>query len=429
MPMNRNTSLTLTLTLLGALALSHPAAAGCLTTGDFDGDGRQDMLFKAGTGKNTLVVVSGPTETTVTLDCNGDGDFADASDLNAQVFSGDFHVYDVQLGGADTITFNVPSNWSAISRSVQLVLGPGTNNVHLTTAGGAVLQAGSRLQMEVVGYLQYDRVNLTTPGLDASSFLFRADLSSGNDDVDLTLGGDVTGGSVLDVDAVLSVGSNTFDFLQAGKTVDASTLLIHVEGAGGVERVTSSLNGTISGAARMLFTAELGGGSDLYTGTVDLAAFDLTGPAEARFEVAGGVGSDILSFTRNGTSGGASTTLGGLLDVRLTGGTGNDKLTVDLAGGGFSIDGGTLGAWLDSGASDDKLDVFLEAASSSTNPNFDVHVNGGGQNDTITFSLLNGGPNTAANYGPAGAAFVDGGAGNNKCPITGTGIVHRRNCQ
>jgi hypothetical protein len=416
-----------------ALALApRQAQADCgVSVGDFDGNGVQDLkVVGPGGTKQRVVIDVGDASTTVSLDCNGDGDFVDASlgDLNAQVFAGSFYSYNVQLGGGDIITINIPS-MTSVAKALQVTLGPGTNTVTINGAG-ATLSANSRMTIDVAGYTQIDTLNVTLPGLDNSALAFRTDLSLGNDIANFTLGGDITNGSVMDVDVLLNLGANVFTFSQpAAQTISASTLDLTVEGSVNIDNVTTSFAGTLSNNARLLVYTDLGVGNDLYKGNFDLTTFHILSSSEARFDVLGGDGNDTIAFTRNGTSGGASAQNAGLLDLHVDGGNSDDTITVDLAGGGFQMNGGTLGLRIEGGPGNDKINVGLEAEAGSTNPIFDIAIAGLGQNDAITFALTNNSAsNTAANYGPAGSVLIDGGLSANTCAVSGNGIVHRRNC-
>jgi hypothetical protein len=432
--MKRAQTRTLALAFLGAVLVAPAAHAACaLTTDDFTGDGIPDLKIVANTSKQNLVLTVGAASSTVSLDCNGDGDDVDATlgDIHDQVYPLAFGTYLLHLGGSDVITINIPADMTAVAKVFQVTLGPGKNTVTINGAG-ATLRGQSRLTIDVAGYLDNDKLTATLPGADASAITLRTDLSLGNDQVNLVLGGEITNGAVVDVDAVLSLGSNVFSLAQpASQSITDSTLSVGVEGGPNLDLVTTSFAGSFDGTARVTVSADLGAGNDKYTGTFDLTTFDVTAGAEARFDVSGGGGNDTITFTRNGTAGGASTINAGLLDFHADGGIGTDTITLDLGGGGFQMNNGTLALRASGGPGNDKIDATLVAEAGSTNPVFDVVLNGGRQNDTITLTLdNNSASDTAANYGPAGMALLDGSDGIDVCTVAGVSAlhVHKRSC-
>ncbi len=432
--MNRSLMRTLVLAFLAAV-LAAPAAhaSSCaVSTFDFDGNGVPDLKVTALSNKQNVVLDIGDAISTLSVDCNGDGDFLDAAlgDVNAQAFVGPLDTYILQLGGADNITVNIPADMTGVAKTLQITMGPGNNTVTIN-GGGATLHQ-SRLLVDVAGYTLIDKLTVTLPGADASAITFRTDLSLGNDEARFTLGGDITNGSVVDLDAVLNLGANIFTFTQpATQTISNSTLNVNVEGSTGIDTVTTAFNGQVSGASRILMSTDLGPGNDKYTNTFDLTTFDIGSGSEVRFDVSGGAGDDVMTFTRNATAGGATTVDAGLLDIHADGGIGNDTITVDLGGGGFQMNGGTLGLRAIGGQGNDTINATLEADTTSTNPIFDVFLFGAGQIDTLTLKLDNkSGSDTAANYGPAGMVLLDGGGGTDTCTVTGisSAHVHKRNC-
>jgi hypothetical protein len=384
------------------------------------------MRILGNAGKQILVLVAEATQTTVSLDCNGNGTFTDPEDINARVFPGAIQTYDIQLLGTDDITVNIPTNWSGVSKDFQIVLLGAPNSVTVTTAPGVALQNNSSFLMNISGYIGNDKVNVTAPTVDNSSFIVRSELSAGDDQEIVTLG-NVLNHGVVDIDAVLDIGTNAFSLVQpAGTSVNGGTVMVRVEGDVGTDRVFTSLAGNV-GPGRLELNADLGPGNDVYTGTVDLANFKIGTGGVVRLNVDGGDGSDQLKVTRNGTTGAGAATNLGLFDVRLNGGPGNDLIQVDLAGGGFKMDGGTLAVRANGGAANDTVTVLLDADPTSTNPNFDVVVWGGNQNDIVR--VVVNGPATPANYGPVGAVLVDGGFGLDTCSVSGTGVIKQRSCE
>jgi hypothetical protein len=427
--MNRKPVLILALSL-GAAALPGLARAACTATqGDFDGNGTTDLRIVGTGAKQRIVLDVEAAQTLVSISCNGDPDFIDAGDLNQQPFAGNFDLYDIAPGGSDIVTFNLAQSLSGASKLVRVLLLGGNNVVSFTAAPGVVLSGQSRLVAEVAGYLSSDTVELQAPDLNASGVLLRGDLSIGNDTVRVTLG-NMSNGALLDVDATLSSGNNFFELTQrAGTTITNSTVDLIAEGSNGGDKFTAALNGVAGAGARLRFTGDLADSNDTFLATLDLATFRVLAGGEVVLDVRGGNGTDKITVTRNGTAGGAAATLAGVLDLRLAGGLLTDTLAVDLAGGGFAMNGGRLRLRAEGGAANDLIDVKLQADASSTNPIFDVHLHGGPQTDTLTLDLQNGGPNAAANFGPAGQVLVDGSHGVDACAVTGNALQKIRNCE
>jgi hypothetical protein len=429
--MNRKHFMTRTLVFAFlATALAAPCArAGCsVETGDFDGDGGDDIKINGNGGTKQLLTLDiGAASSTISLDCNANNKLTDAGDVNAQPFpTGSVGSYIVQLGGGDIIAVNIPADMTGVAKTLQLTLGPGNNTV--TINGGTATLHQSRLLIDVAGYTLIDKLTATLPGADASAVTLRTDLSLGNDEANFTLGGDLTNGSVVDVDAVPNIGNNVVRFTQpAGQTISNSTLNVTIEGSAQFDTLTTAFAGAISGTSRVLLAADLGAGNDKFTGTFDLATFAVNAGAETRFDVLGSGGDDVITVGRNATTGTGSA---GLLDVHVDGGVGNDTIGVDFAGG-FLVGSGVVGVRVSGGPSNDKINVALDSAAGATSPVFDVALSGSGNSDTITVAVNNNAASdTAANYGPAGMVLVDGSAGVDTCTISGISAshVHKRNC-
>jgi hypothetical protein len=436
MIMNRIFGRRLTFALFAALLLSalpRPAAAAvCGLVVDTDpANGLPRMTFNGPAARQNLVLQAEATQTTVSLDCNGNGTFTDAGELNAVVYAQAINTYNVALGGTDNVTFNIPSSWNGVSKNLHVFLLGGPNNVSITTAGSPTI-TNSKLLVNVYGYLTSDTVNLTTPAMDNSKIVLRGDLSFGNDTVNVTLGGPVTNGSSIDVDTTLDLGGNTFNFTQpAGSDITNSTVSVYAEGGANTDNVTTNFKGVTGAGGRLNFTADLGAYTDHYRGNLDLATFQIAAGGEVHVDVDGAADTDDLTFTRNGTTIAGGAPISGLLDVRLNGGLGLDALIVDLGSNALQLNGGTLALRANGGASNDVLTFDIAADASSTDPHFDVAVFGGMQTDKITWNLVNGGPNTAANYGPAGAVLIQGGAQIDTCKIglTNNSIFKKRDCE
>ncbi len=421
------------LMLLFARSAAAQSLPCSVTEPDVDLDGATDLFVRGTTGKQKLRVDINQTSTTVFLDCNGDGTFGvGPGDLNGVLF-GPARTFFIRLQGYDDITFNFTGNITGRAMNIAITLGAGINAVNIggTPSAPSVgeLHANSALVVHVDGLVGPDTVKLMVPPVvDNSAILFRAKTGDANDHVWVYSSGVITNGSIVDVKADLGGSANSFHLLQSGVITDA-TLQTDLQGGPGVlDIITNSLGGTIGAGGRFLFRAALNQGADKFTQNFDLGNLQILAGGEVRFRVDGEGGGDTLLFTRNGTSGTPLTLNAGVLDLGINGGSGSDKITVDLAGGGF-VTTGTYRLHVD-GALGSETIVLASDIAAASNPDLDVLVHGGSGTDVINFTLNNSGANGSSNYGPAGFAILDGGYfSNDACTVVGNPLVHERNCE
>jgi hypothetical protein len=420
-----------------ALLFTLPAAADSLpctvTQNDVDLDGAPDLDVRGTTGKQKLRVDINQTSTTVFLDCNGDGTFGvGAGDINGVVF-GPAQTFFIKLQGYDDITFNFTGDISGQAKNLAIKLGAGINKINIggtpTAPSVGKLLNNSALVVHIDGMVGPDTVNLMIPPVvDNSAILVRAETGDANDHVWVYSSGTITNGSIVDLKADLGGSANSFHLLQSGVIANA-TLQTDLQGGPGVlDIITNSLAGTIGAGGRFLFRAALNQGADKFTQNFDLGNLRILAGGEVRFRVDGEGGGDTLLFTRNGTSGTPLTLNAGVFDLGINGGSGSDKITVDLAGGGF-VTTGTYRLHVD-GALGSETIVLASDIAAASNPDLDVLVHGGSGTDVINFTFNNSGANGSSNYGPAGFAILDGGYfSGDKCTVTGNPLVHERNCE
>jgi hypothetical protein len=405
-------------------AAASPAFAAVNCSGDNDG---QRLIFTGTPGKQTLnLTVNGSGVITAELDCNGNGLFVDtaAGDINGENFGIEDQIY-IALKGNDTITITQTGAWTGQKKDFQALLGIGTNSLSYNSNGFAI-GASSRIAFEVTGGTGVDSVNLAFAGnaVSQSSILIRADLGNGNDVMSLELPATSSTGR-LNADVTLGVGTNVFTMTQ-GVAITAGEVNLEVEGSTGRETIT--LNPTKVAGGRMRINALLGGGNDTYTANLDLALLDLTANGELFLAADGGGGNDILTVTRNAST--ASTTqivAASDLDMRLGGGIGNDKLSVDLGGGGINLfTNGTIRLRADAGAGNDVVGVQFDSNGAGR---YDATVTGGAGNDSL--SATHNATGTSPSY-LQGAVILDGGLGTgDKCTIAGSSAssLHLLNCE
>ena len=86
--------------LLWALPRSGQAACS-VTQGDFDGNGRDDVRIVGDARHQYISIADSQASYRVQVDCNGDGDFTDAEDVDTGVRNFDIETFDVQGKGQD----------------------------------------------------------------------------------------------------------------------------------------------------------------------------------------------------------------------------------------------------------------------------------------------------------------------------------------
>jgi hypothetical protein len=405
-----------------ALATRDTQAACQVTTGDLDKNGLQDLQIVGDARKQTLIIDAYQAQTVVTLDCDADGKFNHpaAGDLDHKVFPFAPTAYVILLkSGSDAITVNLADTWAGQVRTIDVLLGGGTDS--FTLAGPGALTAKSKLILNVDGATGDDSVTLNLPGIDDSELYVKANLQDGQNAMTVLNSRPILHGGIALVNAELLGTYSTYKVKQTSAAVVDGTLDITIDGSvnpNAGDGGTADIGGQIGSHGRVFVRANLGPGADDFFGNISVTSIAAGG--ELHVDVNGGPGDDSLMLI------GGATTSAGLVDVNLFGGDGNDGVAVDLGG----TNTGVIRARADGGPGDDTLTCHVAMVAPMTaKPVLDLFVFGGGGSDTINFEVDNSGPNGPANYGPAGTAFVDGGAGSDHCTVLGNGRVHTRNCE
>jgi hypothetical protein len=402
-----------------ALAQAQPR---CGTSYAYLRDGSRLRYVYGTPGRQRVEIVVAPGAISMSLDCNGDGDFQDAAvgDLDAETET-DIAGFQLDLHGGDlvSITLTAPAGENLAPFHTIVDLGGGMNTVQLKTVGSVGLDAA--LVLDVRGGAGPDTIGLDLQNavLGSSGVLrIRNELGAGNDALSVALPAVLSGGSVA-LDAVLGPGANAFS-LDAGKAVFGSRLDVNVTGDLGPDAVRFDWHALLD--ARTIVRADLGGGNDTLIANFDLDPFGVGPNGELHTIVSGGDGNDTIRAGSNGTVAAGGTS--GLLDFDLNGNAGNDVIAIDFGNGGFPFQiGGGERYRVDGGAGQDLITVNLE----STNGVHDISISGGPQPDRVTFNQNASGP---SNVWLGGAAFVDGSFGTpDVCVVTSNGPVRRRNCE
>jgi hypothetical protein len=282
--------------------------------------------------------------------------------------------------------------------------------------------------IQVVGSVQNDAVTVAVDNVTTSLLAVSLDLGSGNDVVTFSI--DEVNAGVVDADFLLGKGLNLLTLTQSGDITNGSLVDLDVEGGLQTDKVSATFAGDVN-ASTLLFDASLGGGNDFANLIFDLSGFDVLPGGEAHFTVDGGDGLDQLTAAKGTAAGPAS--LDGLLSLSLNGGAGKDILSVDLGGTGAiesSSGTGELRVRADGGDADDSILVSLVSAQASSGLNYDVVLSGGRGNDSLQLTqAVFPGSEIPANFAPAGFAIVDGGPGEDACTVNGNGLFKKRSCE
>jgi hypothetical protein len=420
--MAMNTRLGLAAALV--FAVTPLEAATCSSIMYSDREGATFLRVTGTAAKQTVVIDIAATTTILSLDCNGDGDFLDAGEINA-VDQGLVQGLDLQLGGADVISVNLAGNLtSSDSKIVKVLFGGGTNVLNMGS-GNFQLFNNSRYLIDIVGGNGLDKPTLDFSSLNANSgaLQVQADLGAGND-IMVVKAPPLGSGGFVSVDAALGLGTNAFTYTNAVGVSD-STQRIDVQGDAGIDTVT--MNFAHASDSRQLLSVDLGAGNDKFLGNFDLANTFVPTNQPFHLTVNGGPGNDVVTVGRNGTTGPA--VAGDMVELDLNGGAGNDTISVDFGGGGFAFS--SLGGErlrIDGGSGFDLINVTLDSTTPTT-ARHDISISGGAMADTINFTQNTSGGGNHSWFG--GAALVDGSFGADTCTVAGSAAAnsHKRNCE
>lgn len=410
--------------LLVALAPSLvPAAAraACLlTTGDLDGNGSPDLRIVATPAPQNVRLVNDAGALSLFLDCNGDGDFADAAmgDLNGLPLPG-VEAIDLQLKGRDAVEYELQGAVSGSLHHVAVAFLAGPNRLTVKGASGASLIDRASLVVDVTGGAGADTVELFLDELQPirySGVVLRGDLGAGNDVVSF-VGTPWTGlqqsfSFDVDVDLALGAGHNlvTLD----GRLMEVSSSgtdlgFVRVDIGGGDVAAGSDtvlMSGPLAITGRLFVNARLRAGNDSFVGGMDSGGGNSVFFGHLRYRVNGGPGADLLALPDAGqtSNGSLNGVLEGLFEASLEGGPGNDVLTFDSTFTGLG--GGLLRLWEDGGDHVDTLIAeTIHVPDTSTGDTLSLGLQGGRGNDTLFLS----GFDPDGKFTALGAPFSNGG--------------------
>jgi hypothetical protein len=400
-----------------------------VSSADIDGNGSADMRVRGDKQSQRVVIIDNDTATIVSLDCNGDGDFTDAGELNAQTF-GEFEIIDVSLSaGNDTLSYTIGSNLNGAVRKLLFSLGTGTNTLSVGN-GASTIGANSSIDLEIRGSKDADTMTLAFGGIiDGSTFIIDADLGATIDTAVLNYGAHVSNGSVFESRVHMGPGNDILTMNLTGAIDSGSVLRLH-EASGASEpegdRIAATFASTVTDA-QLFATFGLSSGVGQFAGSL-ADGFGVLGTGQAFLTVAGGGGVDTITLDQTGTS---TLKVDGLLSLDIRGGSGVDAVSVGLNGAGLLEVGasGALRARVDGREGDDTVTLAV-ATSAASLGTYDVQVRGDVGNDKLNLDFVNGGGNAVTNFWPMGFVLMDGGYGTNACTISSgtTALTHKRGC-
>lgn len=425
-----------------------------IITGDFDGNGSQDIRVTGNAGKNIVTVADGAGGATVTLDLNGDGDFMDPGESAGTVVGANTGTVILDLqGGDDQVILNF-TNFAASKRSYLISLGAGKNSVSGGNTGS--LESNSDISFEIEGGAANDFVNLTFGSISSSRLAVSALLGGGND-VELDSKGKVIGSSRIGVvgngdvttasmaiSADLGAGLNRFSALldsdvDSAANTSSSVINYHIIGSPKeADAVTVSFDNTsVTPGSKIQVIANLLGGNDTFTTTIPfntayrmVNSNNLLFGAMVMIDANGGLGNDTLAVLGTGVPS-VDNLLDGLFDIALRGGEGVDKIQVDMQGTGNLVGFATgsttallrgLRLFLDGGFGNDKISALV-AGQNAASFNLDVLLRGGYGKDEYVLNVKNDISNLTFKPGGSIVAEFVGLANTDKLTSTLAGMV------
>lgn len=421
------------LNLSSALLLA-PAVA--VNTGDFDNNGTTDVRIVGTNGIDRIQIDDSLTTgvVTISVDANGDGDFLDPGDVNANSV-GNVETIEVLAGnGNDSITYQVTG---AGTRNRRIVIDGGGGNDTITGVGSAAtLQLGG-YTVDAIGGVGNDTLSWSAPGNDNALYAFKWNAGVGNDTGTVNLSSNATGGTI-EVEGFLGTGTNAFTVIvggNMGSTSEPTDLRIRCEGGKQADTVTTRYINNLNSASMVLIDVNLGGGNDVFTHEFDAGSFDMFQGASAnvlprfRIHAAGGDGNDILTVTNlvEGAATSGTVALEGVLDIDLEGGIGNDEMHValgdqDLVPSSTAAFRSGVALRLAGGDGNDVLEAIWSDGGGATGI-LDAAMFGGAGNDNF---LVNVTKAAGVALYPLGQWIVDGGAGTDTFTPNGNVTFARR---
>jgi hypothetical protein len=424
----------LSVTLGAVLAMPRTALACSAPKADFDHNGTTDIKLVGDTKKQNAIVELRSGGYLVQIDCDGNGTYTGAVDVNASG-TDEIETYIIALAGGDVVTVRQTADLVGASKNVVAVFSGGTNKLTFLSQGFGS-SGHSNLGFEVGGGGGADTFTIDFSGSSISQTLIVARGILGNGaNVGSVIGPASVADSVIDVAVDLGLGNTNGAYSDGGGILSRSALNVHFTGgdvstAG--DTVTTTFSGKLQDLSRVYIASDLRQGNDKYFGHFDISSFAIDdvgiGDSEMVVRVDMGSGFDISKVDDLGAAGPA--TINGALVHDITLGQQPDAANIlwnGLTGSGifaYRIDGG----W-----ANDKLNATIVADSSATNTIlFANHGNTEQDISPLVADLVNVtfDAGSSVSYGALGGLLLDGGMqGDDVCTFVGSALPSAINCE
>src|SRR5262249_9147968 len=230
--MSLRTGTRLTVFLVAACAVVVPRLtfAGCaVTKGDVDNNGNTDLRIVGDTLKQNIVVELHDGGYRVQVDCNGDGLFTGATDIDTSG-TDQIETYLIAGGGNDTITVRQTDNLVGSSNNIVVAMLVGASKFTFLSQGFG-MSSQTNMAIDLVGGPSPENVTLDFTGstIDHSLVTVRGELNGGNNAC-ATTGPAALTDSIFDLNLGMGVGNTNAAYIDGGGVVTRSTLNVRFVG-------------------------------------------------------------------------------------------------------------------------------------------------------------------------------------------------------
>jgi hypothetical protein len=389
---------------------------------DLDSDGSADDLKIVGGNESSKINITdvgmAQGKILLDLDINGDGDFADAGDLQGSLLEvlDDTCVIKLQLGGGnDQVVYALSQHLSASQRQLAVDLGNG-NDEFIFQGIGKTVGNESALRISLQAGAGNDLLHLQLPHVIESEVVIDGIMGAGNDkvgmDTTFSPGIVIDYYAVLDINIDLGKGTNSL-FADLGCHVgifSQGAARLDILGGSGIDTISMLTgfavgNGSLSSA--LSINADLGGGNDSFS--CFTARLDVNLNSSLLISASGGAGNDGMAVGFLSTAlPSRQTELKGLAQFELLGGAGNDEL-YSLFNDDYSklLLNGQLLVVLNGGDGADILTASLKLTTNVSTGNYSLVALGGAGKDSFVVDVHAAG--FTLTFGTAGKLLIDGG--------------------
>lgn len=238
-----------------------------------------------------LVIKGDDAANAITVDDLGDGTLKVSVDGGAAMQYAHIGKLTIKSGlGDDAITYNLGTS---PTRALKLTIDAGDGNDALTVNQTAALnRAGSGRKFNVLMGTGNDAITGTFAGVANAGLYFTAGLGAGDDVMDVTLTGSLTGNAIAGFSVVGDAGADGLHFHAMGINVANRAMLgFSVFGGADNDGMTFEQQGEVDGLCAAVFQG--GQGDDIITAT---ASLDTGSKGTFGGAVGGQKGNDVLTF-------------------------------------------------------------------------------------------------------------------------------------